>query len=81
MPEKISEIKLKHAMELVKQGKSYRKAAKAVKVHNSTIERYAKKMGIRSPRAEALALKRNMKVIMKEAKLSLWQRVLKAIFG
>jgi len=79
--EKTSEIKLKHAMALVKAGHSYSKAAKAIKVHRDTIERYAKKMGIRSPRAEALALKRNMKIIVKEAKLSLWQRVLMKIFG
>jgi len=78
--EKISEIKIKHAMELIKQGKSYRQTAKAVKVHVATIERYAKKLGIRSPHAEAIA--RNLEVVQTYAgsKLSLWQRI-KKIFG
>lgn len=76
---KIPEVKIKYAMELVKRGKSYRKAAKAVKVHAATIERYAKKLGIISPHAEAIALK-NLEVIEKEAVPSLFERI-KKIFG
>lgn len=78
--ERVSEIKIRHAMELVKQGRSYREAAKAIKVHVATIERYAHKLGVRSPMAEALALKKNLEIIKEEAKPSLWERI-KKIFG
>ena len=79
--EKTPEIKIKQAMQLVKEGKSYRQAARAIKVHNCTIERYAKKLGIRSPHAEAIALRKNLEIIKKEAKPSLWQRFLKWLEG
>lgn len=66
---------IEEALHLVKLKMSYREAARKVGLHHTTVERWAKREGIKSPHARKLITKKVFGVTEIKPEPSLWQRI------
>jgi len=80
MGEKRKEKAIDKALELVRQGKSYRETAKICRIDRSTVTRWAKRAHIESPLAKKEKLVFEEPVPVEEPKLT-WRQKIKKLLG